>query len=261
MSDIDIPRGGSTPRGRRRRYARLGRRALLGLKLAALAALPVALWLLVGRARHTLDGMNLFALQDLRITGVSCGDAQALSDALDPMLGRPLASLEPADVEHALAVDPWIIDGRLRRLWPNRAELRVEERHPAALVALSDGIRCLSEDGRVLPLPKTRTLDLPLITSPGAFPVAQAPAMASLILRLRTLSPEVFSRLDQLSWRDDPRLRLRGAPVTIVLERENLEHGLSLLESVIRERPALLQDRGEMDLRFTNQVILRRNDV
>jgi cell division septal protein FtsQ len=261
MSDIEIPAGGSTRRGRRRRMARAGRRVLVGLKLAGLLALPVVLWLLVARGLRLVDGMNLFALRDLRITGVTCADAGALSRALDPLLGRPLQDLDPLEVQRAIARDPWIASGRLRRLWPNRAELLIEERRPAALLALAGEVRCLSEDGRILPLPAGCSLDLPLITAPGGLPVAEAPAMARLITRLRRQSPEVFSRLDQVSWREDPRLRLRDLPLGIVIGRDNLEHGLTLLESVIRERPALLRNHGEMDLRFTNQVILRRNDV
>lgn len=261
MSDTVIPEGGGSRRARRRRMARLGRRLLTGLKVTGLLALPVVLWLLVSQGLRLLDSKNLFALQDLRITGVRCADGEALSRALDPLLGRPLDELDPTIVEAAIARDPWIASGRLRRSWPNRAELAIEERRPAALVALDGVVRCLSEDGRILPLPVERSLDLPLITAPGGLPVAEAPTMARLLVRLRTRSPEVFSRLDQISWRTDPRLRLRDLPVAIVIGRDNLEHGLTLLESVIRERPALLRNQGEMDLRFTNQVILRRNDV
>ena len=261
MSDVEIPRGSSTPRGRKRRVARAGRRALSGFFVLLVLLLPVALWLGAGKFHRILDERNLFALHDLRITGVHCADSASLSEAMDSLLGQPLGSLGPESVARAAERDPWIISIQLRRLWPNRAEIRVLERRPAALLATSGGLRCLSEDGRVLPMPAARSLDLPLVTAPHGVPLAEAPAIASTINRLRQVSPDVFSRLDQMSWRDDPRLILRDLPLGIVITRDHLEHGLSLLESVIRERPALLQSRGEMDLRFTNQVILRRNDV
>ena len=66
-------------------------------------------------------------------------------------IGRSVYSIPLADRQETLRAVDWVKDATVARMWPNRLQVRVEERVPVAFVTLGSKFALIDEDGVILP--------------------------------------------------------------------------------------------------------------
>ena len=122
----------------------------------------VGLGILAQDTYRDLARSDTFALEELVLEGASRLSREDVLQEMGVSTGVPLLELDTEILETRLSLHPWVKDARVRRRLPHRLEVSLEERIPAAVVALGrlylvdrkgagEWIR-LTEDGRGLRL-------------------------------------------------------------------------------------------------------------
>ncbi len=188
---------------RRRSSPRSGKRICLRVFLGGLGFFSLAgLCLGMVWVYYQLLTCSLFCIKDMsqiEVTGVRrLSPAFILKEArLEP--GTNLLALRPGQSEQALLSHPWIARAELIRKWPNRVELRIQEREPVALVQLGE-LFYLDRQGRLFkPLSPGDPHDFPVITGLAREDFAPEPGMALPIGLSR-----IFQLLDLLKQAPPP---------------------------------------------------------
>lgn len=185
--------------------------------LAALAAL--ALW---------LSRSPMFRIHDVRIQGeLERVNAQTLRSHVEPRLRDSFFGVDLGAVRDAFETVPWVRRASVRRVWPDRLVVTLEEHQAAALWQDDEREdRLVNRQGEVFTANVGDVEDESLPTFGG--PEGSAPAMLSLYRRLQPLLAAHEMQLEQLqlsprgSWRalldGGARLELgRGAEDDLLL--------------------------------------------
>jgi len=122
------------------RLAPTGRSVVIGLVLAALAALGYV------AARET----GVFAVRTIEVEGVSPALARDVRAALQPLQGRSLLKLEAADVSRLATALPRVAGVSYDRSFPNTLVVRVEPEQPLAVLRRGGASWVVSRSGRVI---------------------------------------------------------------------------------------------------------------
>ncbi len=85
---------------------------------------------------------------------------QALQERLQPYLGQGFFTVDIKGLHRRVDSLPWVRESRIRRVWPNRLELRVIERRP---VARFDDGRLIDRNGELFAADAAAFSQLPLI--------------------------------------------------------------------------------------------------
>lgn len=152
------------------------------LAVAALAALAI----------QALGRLPLFALQAIQVEGeVDRNSANTIRANAAPRLVGNFFSIDLAKARAAFESVPWVRRAVVRRVWPNRLAVRLEEQHPQALWAGPEGNdRLVNPFGEVFEANLGDVEDDALPRLAG--PEGSAPQMLAM---LRRLDP-VLARLD-----------------------------------------------------------------
>ena len=115
-----------------------------------------ALWLLLGMTLLWVIAWvaqsPLFSVTAFQTDGaINARAAEILADH-DVYPGRPLVLIRTGTVESALEADPWVKEASVRRRFPDRIEVTIAERREVAAVAVAEGWKTVSDDGRVMGL-------------------------------------------------------------------------------------------------------------
>jgi len=240
-------------KGSERRPAQAALRLLLrGARLLGVAAvLALGSWGL-----ERLLGAAHFPLRVVRITGeLRHLDRSALERAVAGVARGGFFSVDLGRVRAAAQALPWVETVRVRRVWPDTLELRVEERQPLGhwrqkqLVSLrGDVFRPASGDR----LPA----DLPWLVGPEGSAMTVVDTFRAIQTRLESQGMRI-ERLT-LTAREDWSAQLSDG--TLVLF--GTEHLAARLETFLRAYPLLRASAGgrveRVDLRYDNGVAVRR---
>ncbi|MBI4081620.1 MAG: FtsQ-type POTRA domain-containing protein [Candidatus Lambdaproteobacteria bacterium] len=149
------------PRAGRRRWPAWLR---LRAKPLAWAFYLGATWLLVGLAS---EGWAIWSapLAEVQVRGNRSLRSDRIVAAAGLRQGIALSDVDPFEVAQALAALPEVKGANVRRLFPGRLAIEIEERAPAARVALAHGSAVIDEEGVVLALqaPGTATETAPAL--------------------------------------------------------------------------------------------------
>jgi cell division protein FtsQ len=207
-----------------------------------------------------------FAVVAVEVRGASRVPPQRILEASGIVRGQNLWRIDPARVRGRLEEMPEIRRADVIRELPNRVAIVVEERRPFTLVHAAK-LHWLDEDGRVLG-DETRAVntEVPVIsglseeelvtmrTSPG--PRARAAiALIRALLRTGSALASEISEID-MSRAEGPVLYTVDG-VEVRLGTEEWDERLARLEGVLAQVSS--QDVHGVDLRFRDQVVLRRN--
>jgi len=141
----------------------------------------------------------LLSVREVVVVGAVRADVAGALAAGGIQDGIPLIRLQPDLAERWLAADPWVVSVTVRRRFPSRVEVSVEERREVAGVQISEGWAIISNDGRVMrvtidpPTGLGRVLDWkhPLPTG------SQVPEdLEGPVRLLASLTPQLASQLD-----------------------------------------------------------------
>ena len=185
------------------------------------------------------------------------------------VMGSNLLDVRISLLEEAVAASPRVDRARARRVLPDRVVVTLEEKCPAALVAVgADDVLEVTDDGAVLPaVAQTASVDLPVITG----------AVGNVEPGITELSPELTDALALLRrarevseglWMDISEIRIApgsGLVIYTVADGAEIRVGSGALGSRDLERLwrvlSDIRDRGReaktVDLRFRNQVVVR----
>src|SRR5207253_11161337 len=282
-----MPSGRSSPRSRAARAADLGERSVFVARqrvgkgprrkarqrgrlrrVLPLTALAVAAPLAVAFSAHWLLTTPRFAVVSVDVRGASRVPTAEILAAAAVEPGTSLFRLDPGAVARRVEAIPEVRRADVVREFPNRIVISVEERRPFTLVH-AGRLHWMDEEGRVLSEERRAVVPgVPVIsglteeelvsmrTSPG--PKARAAgALIRALLRSGNALAAEFSESD-MSRPEGPVLYTVDG-VEVRLGAEDWDERLARLEGVLAQ--VATQDVNGVDLRFKDQVVLRRGAV
>lgn len=272
---------------RRARWMRALRKALLGAGAAGTVAALVWAQRHGGEAWAALRDHAYFRVARIEVAGAGglVGEAE-LRARIGVREGESVWEAAPRDIEARLEAHPMIAAASVRRVFPDRIEVRVRERRPAAITLLDD-LYYLDRDGESFgPLGPEHDRDYPVFTGVGTEDEPLSPdALAALdgLDRAAAQGPDDAhdgqrrwalrralhllrrwnrraSGLEVSELRLDPQVGLIlhpvEPPVPLYLGWRGWERRLQRAESVLATWRDAAQDLARVDLRFRGQVVV-----
>jgi len=248
--------------GKDRRRAR--RRARLR-RLLPLLVLTAAAWFAVAVFSHWLLTTPRFSVATVDVRGASRVPPARILAAAAVEPGTSLFRLDPRAIAGRVAAIPEIRRADVVREFPDRVVISVEERRPFTLVH-SGRLHWLDEEGRLLGAsPEAVVPQVPVVSglsddevaSMRSAPSPKALAAIALIRALLRTGSALAAEISEIdmSRKDGPLLYTIDG-VEVRLGTEEWEEQLARLEGVLTQ--VADQDVRSVDLRFRDQVILRR---
>jgi len=155
-----------------------------------------------------------------------------------------------------LKANPWIAEAAVRKLYPGRLIIEIEERVPFALWQKDGRVSLIAADGTVLgPLDDKRFAGLPLVVGPGA--EKKAKVFLDTLARYPALREFVRASILVADRRWNLQL-LNG--ITVRLPEANLAAAFYTLVALDREKKLLTRDITAVDLRLPDRVAVRLSD-
>lgn len=96
-----------------------------------------------------------FSVARVRTAGIVSSNAHASLAERGVVVGTPMVLVRTGDVESSLEADPWIIEARVDRDWPDEVVVRVIERIPVIWVQSAEGWSWRAVDGKSVPGPES----------------------------------------------------------------------------------------------------------
>ncbi|MBK1735608.1 hypothetical protein CKO15_09985 [Halorhodospira abdelmalekii] len=211
---------------------------LAGLLVAVLASV---LW--------TLEEGRLLPLERVQLLEApQRTDGHEISAALAPHLHRSLVGVDTRGAQRALEALPWVRQAQVRRVWPSRLEVALEERE--ALGVWGEGA-LIDREGEVFePNPATFPEALPHLSGPpeSAEQMARAYRHIESLLAREGLQVRVLRLSPRGSWRAE----LDGG-IELALGREQPLERVARFVDVLPELTAHSEARMQrVDLRYPN---------
>lgn len=227
---------------------------------------PLALVALPGTMAAWLLTSPRFALAQVEVTTGGRISSSWVRRTLEPLVGRNLLRMPLAEVDHLLTSHPWVAGVEIHKALPDRLEVSVRERQPAALIVRGEELWYADADGSLIaPAAEGDHRDLPWIRQqtperragsrrvpgvPGALAAlgelaASQPAWAGGLVEIRVLGEEDFAVVTS------------ALPFTLLVRPGNVAARGAWLEELL---PEILRryDRLEaIDLRFSRRIVLR----
>jgi cell division protein FtsQ len=242
-------KGQSTSRRNRRR----GRRGVTLLSLGALVLALLGGFYLVAES-------GVFSLRSVEFRGNTQLSRRDLMTLMGVEMGENLLKLPAREMAGYLEHSPWVRDAKLRKEYPDRLIVKVEESVPHALLRNSRGLFLLDEEGRVLEkLAGEPPAFLPVIVDAsgrkeGAF--AEALALASAVRDMGLLREKESVEIAGFEHgAEGMTMRVDGMQVRMGqgMYAEKLAR-LMELSPEIRRRAEKVQ---YVDLRFKDRVVVK----
>jgi cell division protein FtsQ len=235
--------------------------------LLALSALGVGLGL-SGIARWGQSAES-FVVERFEVHGNVVLTQREIQELSGIVTGSNLVSAGIAGIESSLASHPRIERAQASRALPDKIVVNVQEKLPAALVAIGDDDVEIAEDGTFLPrAARTPLVDLPAIIGARGTPekgrITDSEEIMAALRLLRTakrVSPDLWMEISEVRIAPGPSLVLCSAAdgALVRIGPGACDHGvLARLWLVLCELRARGEDAESIDLRFRDQVIVRQ---
>ena len=168
-------------------------------------------------------------------------------------------SLPFFDVDEArrkLKANPWIADATVLKLYPDRLQIGITERHPFAIWQKDRKLSVISAEGTVLePYVARRFTRLPFVVGRGA--AARAKEFIALLDRYPAIADQVRASILVADRRWNLRLK---SGLDVKLPEEETARALERLVELDRDQKILSRDIVEVDLRLPDRVTVRLSD-
>ena len=168
-----------------------------------------------------------------------------------------LLFLDADAARQRLLANPWIADAAVLKLYPNRLQITISERHAFALWQKNGRLSVIAADGTVLePFVENRYLGLPLVVGRDA--ERQARDFLAIVDRY----PDIRSALRASILVADRRWDLRlTSGVNVQLPESDVAAALDRLVELDHDRKLLSRDITMVDLRLPDRVTVRLSDA
>jgi len=251
-------------RGRRRP----ARPALRWPRVLGALALIVGTALAVVTAGYWALTTPRFAVVAVEVRGASRVPAQRILEVSGITRGTNVWRIDPAHVRARLESLPEIRRADVVRELPNRVSIMVEERRPFTLVHAAR-LHWLDEDGRLLgeehravapEVPVISGLSEEELATMRTTPGPRARAAITLIRALLRTGSSLASEISEIDMsRPEGPVLYTVDGLEVRLGSEEWEERLARLEGVLAQ--VATQDVQGVDLRFRDQVVLKRGSV
>lgn len=182
--------------------------------------------------RFLLPGPPDYGLEspNLEVEGVKYASRAQVLRIFEPDMGRSVFLFPLKARRRALLNVRWVHNASIVRVWPNRIQVRIEERRPAAFVKLRaesmERWALIDEEGVILEPPQKAPFHLPMLA--GIHPEESAAQRGVRVRRAQRLVQELGSLADKISETDVTDLddlkiteKLDGRAVTLMLGEHN----------------------------------------
>jgi cell division protein FtsQ len=227
---------------------------LLGLVAGLVWALAADLPRRAAEALATASAEAGFVVAQVRLEGVANQPRLDVYEAVLDGGSDSMLTLDLRAIRARLLALPWVKDAEVRRRWPDRLEVRLLERAPAALWQHQGRMRLIDSEGVVLPAPDLRPFaKLPLLVG------ADAPAHAPQLLKLLADHPPIAGRLTAAILVGGRRwdLRMVSGETIALPEGEAATTALMRFVDLDRDTPLLGRGFRRFDLRVPDRMIVR----
>jgi cell division protein FtsQ len=197
------------------------------------------------KATVILEGAKRISREDImRIAGVTENSTLFLIDA--------------EGTRARLLKNPWIADAAVRKLYPGRLEIKIEEKQPYAVWQNNGKFSIVSKDGTVIDeisASDVRNSSLPFVVGAGA--EKKAADLYALLKRFPAIKSQVVAAVfvGERRW----NLRLKNG-IDVRLPEDNTDVALLRLVALDREDKILTRDVSVIDLRDSDRVAVRLSD-
>lgn len=197
-------------------------------------------------------------IRDIQVEGCRVLPASRVRERLEPMIGRPLFSVDPDSLEAALADLPRLRGIRVSRRLPGRLHCRVEEAEGVALW-LDENFQEVDAEGKPLERFGNPPPDLPIIRPSTVIDADSLRTLAlSAMAALREAAFDLGVEVSEITAESRGIVYHRNASSTWVLMGwEDFPARANCYRDVFAEIEAG-GFPGELDLRFRDQVVARQ---
>ena len=152
---------------------------------------------------------------------------------------------------------PWVKEASIQRRWPDRLEVHLVERRPAALYQHQGRMQLIDSEGVALPeIDLAEFSGLPLLVGAGA------EQQAAALLDLLAAHPDLAGRMRAAVWVGGRRWDLHMADGETISLPEGRAAGeaLSRFAEIDRDTPLLGRGFVRFDLRSPDKMVVRTGD-
>jgi cell division protein FtsQ len=194
-----------------------------------------------------------FTVDDITVTGVINTQGRDVTRRLNFKRGDLMLDVDVNEARARVESLPWVRSAQVRRVWPNRIFIRIEERRPIARWLHNGRHFVVDNDGRIVGVTNERGfVALPVLSGKGA------PEAAAGFVALMGTQPELKSLVKIAVRRGERRWDLQLANgVGVRLPEEGAEAALAELVTLDREQKIFARDILSIDLRFANRYVVK----
>jgi cell division protein FtsQ len=260
------PRRAHAARKKKGETSRAGRPGIRHILPAVAALLLIAGATAAGAAVYSWLGRStLFSVRDVDMN--SC--AQVTRDEVAGMLaagkGGTIWSLSAEAIGRRLLTHPWIREVRVRKVFPDRLVVRIEERRPVAMINL-DVLYYVDEEGDVFKrLSAYDSKNFPIITGFSRADLSARDAVALRNLR-RTIellhqaeSGVLSQNVSEIHFDPQEGFTLVTRDTGLALKIGTMEprEAMQRIEEALPKLSRLGKVRGAVDLKYAGRIFVR----
>lgn len=194
-----------------------------------------------------------FTVQTVTLEGRAETAPKEIGRMLGIQVGDPMLYVDVDEARARVEALPWVKSAEVRRVWPDKIVVRIQERRPVALWQMDGAVAVIDASGKPISgEDPARFAELPLVVGKGA--ETQVGALLALIATQPNLKSRVKAavRVGERRW----NLRLANG-VEVRLPEEGAEAALAELVRLEREENVLARDIKAIDLRFPDRFIVK----
>jgi cell division protein FtsQ len=194
-----------------------------------------------------------FTVQTVTLEGRAETAPKEIGRMLGIQVGDPMLYVDVDEARARIEALPWVKSAEVRRVWPDKIVVRIQERRPVALWQMDGAVAVIDASGKPISgEDPVRFAELPLVVGKGA--ETQVGALLALIATQPNLKLRVKAavRVGERRW----NLRLANG-VEVRLPEEGAEAALAELVRLEREDNVLARDIKAIDLRFPDRFIVK----
>lgn len=230
--------------GRRIKFGDILRALKVGISLISIALIVYGVW----HIYNELLASSYLKIKEVKVVGnikLSRSEALELSGIA---VGDNILAIDSGDIKDNIKANPWIADVRVKRNFPDRISIEIQERKPVAFINL-DGLYYVDETGIIFKKASLgEDVDLPVITGLTREDIEEQGAASELAIKavklLHLLAENTALELENLS--EISVDKIYGLTLYTMREGTKIEFGgdgfkekLDILDKIIKSRNGL----------------------
>jgi|AntRauTorcE11897_2_1112592.scaffolds.fasta_scaffold00188_14 cell division protein FtsQ len=202
---------------------------------------------------HRLTAAMGFELKQIEVTGRRYTNPQTLRDLIQMEQGDSLFAINLQQARGRIQTLPWVRDVSLRRQWPDRISISLDERQPLALWQQDGKLSVIDLDGEVIyPENLDDFTTLPILTG------QDAPEHARTLIEMLTAEPIVAEQVDSAIRIGGRRwdIKLKNG-IKIKLPEDDMPYALARVAEAERKYLIFSKEILSLDARFSDKLIVK----